>query len=404
MSQNILKRIFLFLLFGYLISFCFIVYSHPVKTLTEWDWTKGTNADFNIYQRAARNFINGNDIYRGTKYFYPPFFAILLSPLSILPTAFQKPIWVILNIITLIFLWFFLLHYFTKGGIKKYQAGTIALLVIASSIPLLHNFKWGQVSILISLLIISSYIAFKKNKHLLSALTLAIASSIKVMPAIFLLFYIVNWKKGVSKLLIWFMVFSFLFLWLFPLLFLGSEKTYHAYKTFDKKTTSTHAWLFHGLWNEQTIRGIVFRYFSKDYPSAKGKKPFPPFNQPPPSFLPLYPTFSAEGAQTVGIILSLILLIYTLSLSRRKKHYHDTLPENEQEDVLFCFFISGFLAFTPHAWIHYYVLSIVPYYLLLTSLIKKNVKEPGFPFILFMLSFLTFHGNIFIMKSSSLLA
>ena len=185
---------------------------------------------------------------------------------------------------------------------------------------------------------------------------------------------------------------------------MGSKKTYQAYKTFDKKTTSENAWLFHGLWNEQTIRGIVFRYFSKDYPSAKGKKPFPPFKQPPPSFLPLYPTFSAKSAQTVGSILSLALLIYTLSLSRRKKHNYATTPEDEQEDVSFCFFISGFLAFTPHAWIHYYVLSLVPHYLLFTSLIKQNVKKPGFPYILFMLAFLTFHGNIFIMKSSSLLA
>ena len=166
MFQNSLKKLFLFFLFMYLICFCLFFYSHPTRNLTQWDWAQGINIDYNIYLQAAKYFISGDSPYYATRYFYPPFFAILLSPLLIFPISLQQSIWVILNLIMVVSLWFLLVHYFIKG-INKYQTGAIALLVIASSIPLISNFKWGQVSVLISFLIITSYISFKRNHYLL---------------------------------------------------------------------------------------------------------------------------------------------------------------------------------------------------------------------------------------------
>ena len=251
-----------------------------IKNLSQWDWAKGINNDFGIYQRAARHFINGEDVYNEVKYIYPPSFAMLLSPLLIFPTSMQRSIWVVLNIGMVAVLLLILLRYFTSGG-KKYQEFGIAVIVTVSSIPLLHNFKWGQVSLLISLLVIISYISYKRNNHILSALTLAIASSIKILPAIFLLFYMVNWKKGLSKLLLWFIVFSSLVLFLLPVLSLGYSGTRYSYKRYYDKMTAQDKWRSYAVWNNQTIAGILFRYFSKDYASIKSAV-FPPLSSEAP--------------------------------------------------------------------------------------------------------------------------
>jgi len=402
MSWNRAKKLVLFFLCIYLICFCLFFYSHPIKALSHWDWVRGINKDFNIYERAARNFINDTNIYKDYKYRYPPFFAILFSALLIFPAKFQVFIWVGLNIIITVLLWFLLLKYFPQGR-KKYQTITIAFLTIISSIPVLHNFKWGQVSILIFLLVLISYIAFKKEKFLISGLALAIASSIKIIPAIFLLFYMVNWKKKMLKLIKWFIIFFAFCLLLLPFSFLGYEKTCRYYETYYKRMTAKNEWVSYAVWNNQTITGILFRYLSKDYALLKFRKTFPRFPNPPPHFLPLYTLLSRQEVRILGIFISLSLLTLTLYLSRKKHYLFEIFSEDDQDDLLFCLFISGFFVFTNQAWVHYYVFLILPYYLMFISLLKKDLKVYLFSFTLFFLSFIAINGNIFLVKSTYLL-
>lgn len=342
MSWNKVKKLLLLLLCIYLICFCLFFYSHPIKSLSHWDWVRGINKDFNIYKRAAKHFTNGVNIYKEPKYIYPPPFAILFSTLLIFPTKVQASIWVGLNILSVVLIWFLLLKYLPRGK-KLYQTMIIALLTIISSISILHNFKWGQVSILILLLVLISYITFKKEKFLISGLTLAIASSIKVIPAIFLLFYLVNWKRKMSKLITWFIIFSIFCLLLLPLSFLGYEKTCRHYAIYYKRMTAKNQWISYAVWNNQTLTGILFRYFSKDYAILKSKKSFPRFPHPPPHFLPFYNFFTRQGVRILGFFISLSLLVFTLFLSRRRHYPGEVSRNNEQDDLRFCLFISGFL-------------------------------------------------------------
>lgn len=133
MSWNKVKKLLLLLLCIYLICFCLFFYSHPIKSLSHWDWVRGINKDFNIYKRAAKHFTNGVNIYKEPKYIYPPPFAILFSTLLIFPTKVQASIWVGLNILSVVLIWFLLLKYLPRGK-KLYQTMIIALLIIISSI------------------------------------------------------------------------------------------------------------------------------------------------------------------------------------------------------------------------------------------------------------------------------
>ena len=64
------------------------------------------------------------------------------------------------------------------------------LLLFLTSLPLLHNFKWGQVSVAITLMVIGAFTAYRQDKPLLSAVLLAVATSIKYYPAIFILVFV----------------------------------------------------------------------------------------------------------------------------------------------------------------------------------------------------------------------
>jgi len=92
----------------------------------------------------------------------------------------------------------------------------------------------------------------------------------------------------------------------------------------------------------------------------------------------------------------------TFCFTRRKNTSARTSGEDEHEDVRFCLFISGCLAFTTQAWVHYYVVLILPYYLLLISLVKNDFKISFTTYVLFTMSFACIHGNIFLMKSTRL--
>jgi hypothetical protein len=167
--------------------------------------------------------------------------------------------------------------------------------------------------------------------------------------------------------------------------------------------TAKNQWISYAVWNSQTFTGILFRYLSKDYAILKSKKTLPPFSNSPPHFLPLYTSLSRQEVRTLGIFISLSLLTLTLYLSRKKQYMFETFSEDDQDDLRFCLFISGCFVFTNQAWIHYYVFLILPYYLMFISLIKKDFKTYLIPFTLFILSFATINGNIFLIKSTYLL-
>ena len=79
---------------------------------------------------------------------------------------------------------------------------------------------------------------------------------------------------------------------------------------------------------------------------------------------------------SIGKILSLLTLVITLYLSRKKYCRPDVVRGDVQEDMRFCLFVSGCFICTNQAWVHYYVLLILPYYLLFI-LLMKNCFTPS---------------------------
>lgn len=152
--------------------------------------------DFTVFYAAGRNFLECADPYNHpisarTPYLYPPLFALLIAPLSLLSLPTAATIWYWLNLIFLAVLVRAAARYF--AGSEMY-AIVVLLLISRASID---NLWWGQVNILIALLILCWYI-YRERAANLSAIFLALAISIKITPAIFVLYLL--FKKGYQEL------------------------------------------------------------------------------------------------------------------------------------------------------------------------------------------------------------
>ncbi|MFZ5952814.1 MAG: glycosyltransferase family 87 protein [Candidatus Rifleibacteriota bacterium] len=138
--------------------------------------------DFQNYYYPASQFIFKNSQPLGG-YFYTPVFAIFLHYLmwsGLDPLLF----WQVLQIAWVILL--LLPGYYLAGlaGRKSFLYWYLAAVLL--SFPVYHNFKWGQVSVLIAVLTIFSLIAADKGRKFLAGSVLALAALIKYYPAFLL--------------------------------------------------------------------------------------------------------------------------------------------------------------------------------------------------------------------------
>jgi alpha-1,2-mannosyltransferase len=116
-------------------------------------------------------------------YFYTAFFALLLTPLGRLAWPQVFFLWGALQIalaalLCLLSGW---------GLVRISNAGRILfVLLFMTSLPLLHNFSWGQVSTLIAGAMLGSLWLYRNGRPNWSAILLAFAVAIKYYPAILL--------------------------------------------------------------------------------------------------------------------------------------------------------------------------------------------------------------------------
>ncbi len=122
-------------------------------------------------------------------YFYSAFFALVIIPFGYLslPTALWA--WGLLQIVGLLSLYFLPLRRLMRLQFWEVilYTGTFTL-----SFPLLHNFNWGQVSILLTVCVLGAFHASVEKKPILAGTILAIAAAIKYYPIIFLGYFIIK--------------------------------------------------------------------------------------------------------------------------------------------------------------------------------------------------------------------
>ncbi len=122
-------------------------------------------------------------------YFYPAIFALFLVPFGALPAGTAVICWGIFQVALIILLW-----YLSFLKLLKIVAHKMALylLLFLTSIPLLDNFSWGQVSIFSTCLILLTFHLYREKRRVYAGFVLALATSINFYPALFLVYFLLK--------------------------------------------------------------------------------------------------------------------------------------------------------------------------------------------------------------------
>lgn len=110
-----------------------------------------------------------------------------VEPLASFPPLTAKRLWLIVNLI-LLGLVILLLARMSKLGLRR-----VMLLTFLALDPLLINFLFGQMHVLVLFLLTVAAWAYLRGRPATSGAALAVASALKIYPALFLFYFL--WKK-----------------------------------------------------------------------------------------------------------------------------------------------------------------------------------------------------------------
>ena len=156
--------------------------------------------DFNVYYHAAREVMAGGDPYQHslgdwTPYIYPPLLAELIVPLALLPLPVAAYLWFLINAASLVAA-ASISAMLANGNKKPYSpttawraalAGCAVVLVLRFVLDALNL---GQVNALVAALAVAHVYLYARDRKALSAIALVLAASIKLTPALLLLYHI----------------------------------------------------------------------------------------------------------------------------------------------------------------------------------------------------------------------
>lgn len=130
-------------------------------------------------------------------YFYSAFFALLLLPFAWLDNQSAMIAWGLVQVISAVALCALpvvRLVPLNRGWAAAYVA------VFVTSVPVLHTLRWGQVSIILTLLVIAAFHCYSRDQWILTGALIAIAAAIKFYPAVFILYFVMkrDWRVCAS--------------------------------------------------------------------------------------------------------------------------------------------------------------------------------------------------------------
>ncbi|MGQ0719962.1 MAG: glycosyltransferase family 87 protein [Candidatus Eiseniibacteriota bacterium] len=180
-------------------------------------------ADYTMrFHPVAEDLLERRRPYPG--YYYSPTFAVLIAPLGALSLPGALTAWGVLQGLWMLGLLLVPGPWLVRRGRVLFWA---YVLVFLTSMPVLHNFKWGQVSVLMTLLAFGSMFLYGYRRVVAAALVLAFAVSIKFYPVVYLAYFLFrrDWR-----FLAWFAAGWAAFGFLLPALVLGPRDTIGFYR------------------------------------------------------------------------------------------------------------------------------------------------------------------------------
>jgi hypothetical protein len=184
-------------------------------------------------------------------YYYPAFFALLCSPLGLMPPLTALAVWVAFQVLAaagLVVLTARLLRLGPRGAVL-----TTGLYLTA--FPLLHNFKWGQLSVPLMATLVGAYL-LAERRQVVAGVLLALAAATKLYPALFGLAWL---GRGRRRLLVAFAVAAMAFYAVVPSVVLGPGPWWR-FERATRTMLAQSAWIDHDV-NSHYLAHVAARWY-----------------------------------------------------------------------------------------------------------------------------------------------
>jgi alpha-1,2-mannosyltransferase len=183
-------------------------------------------------------------------YYYSAFFAIALSPLGALGLDQAVAAWGAIQALAIA-----ALIWLQWDAIPRRDPRLIllSLALTLTSIPVIHNFKWGQISVLIVVLVLAAAKAHRQGLSLLAGAVLGLAVCLKYYPAVFALYFLV--KRDFRALAAFAVVAALLYV-AGPAALMGPADWYHFERAVQAAVAGTN-WTFDP--NSQYLASVLRR-------------------------------------------------------------------------------------------------------------------------------------------------
>jgi hypothetical protein len=196
-------------------------------------------------------------------YIYSAFSAMMLSPLGVMGTANAIFCWGVLQIALAFMLCFLpplkLLRIPPHGKVLYF-------ILFITSVPVLHNLKWGQLSIPVTLLVLFAFMLYQRKKHAQAGVLFALATGIKYYPAVFLVVFVV--KRDV-RFLMSFAVALVVFVCVIPAVALGPVD-WLVFEQASGAAFTQHERVITFASNSQYLPHVVARLSAEIDPNTRG--------------------------------------------------------------------------------------------------------------------------------------
>jgi alpha-1,2-mannosyltransferase len=181
--------------------------------------------DLTCYLDGGDLALAGETPYDAEAYFeflYPPFFALEMTPLSILPIALASVIWSLLTAFSLVYLFRTVRNLVANGRKRAFDTRDLVVLVAVAAIGfrLIHaNFANGQVNLIMVGMLTAFLVALRNGRDRSAGFWLALAVQTKTVPILLLGLLVV---RGRWRAIGWTAVFG-IAMTLLPLLAWGTD-------------------------------------------------------------------------------------------------------------------------------------------------------------------------------------
>ena len=335
------------------------------------------SSDFDVYYYAAKSAAYGNPLYTldrhstnqsGGPFVYPPFFAFLMTPFTLVPIGAAAALWALINLALFIGCIRLALSMFSKpfSFSDRFTSKKTVWLVSFIAVVLLwffDNVAMAQVNILVLFLILLSLRLYLKNQKVAAGFFLGISAVIKLIPLLFLPYFIIKreWKYTFGFLL------ALLPAFLVPMAAIGLPKSVDYHKSWIEETLKDHTqpktlgfYASQLSPSHQNLQAVLFRLlidweFRERTGGPNGKR-----------FIfrtPLRLTEVQAANVSRGIVVGLAIVLFFL-LWRTQK-YHSFLVA---VSVLFC----AMVVLAPKVRSHFFIFLLLPFSILAREILLKN--------------------------------